>query len=161
MLFFEKHRRILATLAAGLAGLAVNCFPLILPGGAALTFGEVFSLLVALTLGPVFGILTAVVVEIPIWFHSFGSGVLLAHALEAGAVGLLVRRRALPVYASAAFWLLVATPMILFFGHARVGIPTEALWAVAGKNVLNGLLNVSLADLMSGISRLRRWVGAL
>ena len=160
-MFFEKHRRILASLAAGLAGLAVNCFPLILPGGAALTFGEVFSLLVALTLGPVFGVLTAIVVEIPIWFHSFGSGVLFTHALEACAVGLLVRRRVLPLYASAVFWLLVATPMILFLGHAQAGIPTEALWAVAGKDVLNGLLNVSLADLMSGVSRLRRWLGAL
>ena len=160
-MFFQKHRRILASLAAGLAGLTVNCFPLILPGGAPLTFGEVFSLLVALTLGPVFGALTAVIVEIPIWIHAVGSAVLVTHVMEACAVGLLVRRRVLPLYASAMFWLLVATPLIVFTGHAHAGIPTEALWAVAGKDVLNGLLNVSLADLMSGVSRLRRWLGAL
>ncbi len=150
----------LASLAAGIAGLGVNCFPLILPGGAALTFGEVFSLLVAVTLGPVFGAFTAVVVESPTWIHSFGSGVLLTHALEAYAVGWMVRRRVMPLYSSAAFWLLVATPMILFLGHTRAGIPTEALWAVAGKDVLNGLLNVTLADLLSGLSRLRGWLGA-
>jgi signal transduction histidine kinase/ActR/RegA family two-component response regulator len=159
-LFFEKNRRILASLAAGLAGLAVNCFPLILPGGAALTFGEVFSLLVALTLGPVFGALTAVIVEIPIWIHAVGSAVLVTHVMEACAVGLLVRRRVLPLYASAMFWLLVATPLIVFTGHAHAGIPTEALWAVAGKDLLNALLSVTLADLLSGVARVRAWLGA-
>jgi signal transduction histidine kinase/ActR/RegA family two-component response regulator len=160
-LLFHRHRRILACLAAGLGGLALNHFPLILPGGAPLTFGEIFSLLIALTLGPVFGVLTAVLVEIPTWFHSFGNGFLFTHALEACVVGLLARRRVLPLYASAMYWLLIATPLILFLGHSRAGIPTEALWAVAGKNVLNGLLNVALADLLSGITRLRRWVRAL
>jgi signal transduction histidine kinase/ActR/RegA family two-component response regulator len=58
------------------------------------------------------------------------------------------------------FWLLVAAPMILFWGHARAGIPTEALWAVVGKDVLNGLLSVTLADLVSGLSRVRDWLGA-
>jgi signal transduction histidine kinase len=144
-----------------MAGLAVNCFPLILPGGAPLTFGEVFSLLVALTLGPVFGVLTAVLVEIPVWIHSYGSAVLVTHVMEACAVGLLVRRRVLPLYASAMFWLLIATPLILFYGHTRAGIPTEALWAVAAKEVLNGLLNVTMAELLSGLSRLRGWLGAL
>ena len=61
--------------------------------GATLFLCAVF--LVALTLGPVFGVLTAIVVEIPTWVHSFGSGVLLTHVLEACAVGLLVRRRVL------------------------------------------------------------------
>jgi two-component system, sensor histidine kinase len=159
-LLFEKHRRILACVAAGLVGLAVNSFPLILPGGSPLTFGEVFSLLVALTLGPVFGALTAIVVELPTWVHSFGNGVLLTHTLEAIAVGMLVRRRVVPLYASAMFWLLIAAPMVLFWGHSRAGIPTDALWAVVGKHVLNGLLNVALADLVSGLSRVRTWLGA-
>ena len=143
-----------------MAGMAVNCFPLILPGGAALTFGEVFSLLVALTLGPVYGALTAIVVEIPTWFHSFGSGVLLTHVLEACVVAMLFRRRVLPLYASAMFWLLVAAPMILIWGHARTGIPSEAVWAMVGKDVLNGLLNVTLADLLSGLARVRGWLAA-
>jgi two-component system, sensor histidine kinase len=156
-LLTQKHRRILACVAAGLVGLVVNRFPLILPGGAPLTFGEVFSLLVALTLGPVFGTLTAIVVEI----QAFGSGALYVHALEAFAVGMLVRRRVMPLYASVIFWVVVATPMMLFLGHTRAGIPPEAVWAMAGKNVLNGLLTVALADLVSGLAPVRRWLGAL
>ena len=152
---------LLASLAAGLAGFAVNCFPLLLPGGAPLAFGEVFSLLVALTLGPVYGALTAILVEMPLWVHAIGSGVLLAHFLEAFTVGVLARRRVLPLYASAMYWLLIAAPMILFFGHRLGGIPAEELWALAGKNVLNGLLNVTLADLLSGLPRLRAWLGAI
>jgi hypothetical protein len=139
---------------------------MLLPGGAPMTFGEVFSLLIALTLGPVFGILTAVLVELPIWVHAMGSGVIFTHALEACVIGILargtlVRRRILPMYASAMFWLLIGTPLVILFGHSRAGIPTEALWAVAGKDVLNGLLNVTLADLISGLSRLRGWLGSL
>jgi two-component system, sensor histidine kinase len=138
----------------------VNCFPLLLPGGATMTFGELFSLLVALTLGPAFGVLTAVLVELPRSLQAPGSGALLAHVLEAFAVGFLVRRRVLPLYASAMFWLLVGTPLAVVYGHTRAGIPSEALWAFAGKNVLNGLLNVTLADLISGSSRLWGWLGA-
>jgi signal transduction histidine kinase/CheY-like chemotaxis protein len=144
-----------------MVGFALNCFPLFLPGGETLTFGEVFSLLVALTLGPGYGALTAVFVELPIWVHAIGSGVMLAHILEACIVGWMARRRVLPLYASAMFWLLIATPLIVTFGHSRIGIPNDALWAVAGKDVLNGLLNVTLADLISGISRLRSWLGGI
>jgi signal transduction histidine kinase/CheY-like chemotaxis protein len=144
-----------------MAGFALNCFPMLLPGGAPMTFGEVFSLLIALTLGPVFGILTAVLAELPIWVHPIGSGAIFAHALEACVIGILVRRRVLPLYASAIFWLLIGTPLVLIYGHSRAGIPTDALWAIAGKDVLNGLLNVTLADLISGLSPLRGWLGAL
>jgi len=146
---------------AGLAGFALNCFPLRLPGGTPLAFGEVFSLLIALTLGPVFGVLTAVLTELPMWVLCPGGGVFLTHVLEACAVGILVRRRMLPLYASAMFWVLIGTPVIILFGHTRSGVSTDVLWAVAGKDVLNGLLNVTVADLVSGLSRLRRWVGAL
>ena len=155
------RRRIFACLAAGLAGFALNCFPLPLPGGAPLTFGEVFSLLVALTLGPVYGILSAMLADLPISIHAFGIGVCLVHALEACAVGILARRRVLPLYASAMFWLLIGTPVIILGGGTGAGIARDALWAVAGKSVLNGLLNVTVADLISGLSSLRRWLGAL
>ncbi len=126
-----------------------------------MTFGEVFSLLVALTLGPVYGVLTSVLTELPVWIRAPGSGVFLVHALEACAVGMLVRRRFLPLYASAMFWIVIATPLMLLYGNSRMGFATDALWAMAGKNILNGLLNVTLADLISGVSRVRGWLGAL
>jgi signal transduction histidine kinase len=154
------RRRVVACLVAGLAGFAVNCFPLLMPGGAPLTFGEVFSLLTAITLGPLYGAACALLVELPIWMHSLGPGVLLIHALEACVLGFLVRRRILPLYAQGMFLLLVVVPLIVAFGHTGSGIPTEALWAVASKDVINGLLNVTLADLLSGVPRLRASMGA-
>jgi hypothetical protein len=153
------RRRVVACLAAGLTGFAVNCFPLLMPGGAPLTFGEVFSLLTAIILGPLYGAACALLVELPIWMHSLGPGVLLVHALEACVLGFLVRRRILPLYAQGMFLLLVVAPLIVAFGHTGSGIPTEALWAVASKDVINGLLNVTLADLLSGVPRLREFMG--
>jgi signal transduction histidine kinase/ActR/RegA family two-component response regulator len=139
-----------------MAGFALNSLPLQLPGGAPMAFGHIFSLLAAVTLGPAFGVLTAILAGA----RSLGNGTLFIHAMEAFAVGILVRRRFLPLYASAMFWMVLAVPMIIAFGHARAGIPNEDLWAFAGKDVLNGLLNVTLADLISGSPRLRAWLGA-
>ncbi len=155
------RRRLLASIAAGVAGFALNCFPLRLAGGTPLAFGEVFSLLIALTLGPWFGLLTALVTEMPMWVLCPGGGVFLTHVLEACAVGILVRRRMLPLSASAIFWVLVGAPVIILFGHTREGVATDVMYAVAGKDILNGLLNVTAADLISGLALLRVWLGAL
>ena len=95
-----------------MAGFALNCFPLRLAGGTPLAFGEVFSLLIALTLGPWFGLLTAVLTELPMLVLCPGGGVLLTHLLEACAVGILVRRRMLPLSASAIFWVLVGLRLL-------------------------------------------------
>ncbi len=154
------RRRLLATLAAGVVGLTLNCFPVWLPGGAPLTFGEVFSLLIALTLGPVYGCLAALLVEIPVTMHSMGFGILLTHLEEAAIIGFLVRRRVLPVYAAALFWVLIPTPLLMLFGHASLRIPEEALWTIAGAGILNGLMNVTVADILGGFPRLRGWLSA-
>ncbi len=122
---FDPHlrRRLLASIAAGVAGFALNCFPLRLAGGTPLAFGEVFSLLIALTLGPSYGLLTAMLTELPMLVLCPGGGVLITHVLEACAVGILVRRRMLPLSASAMFWVLVGAPVIILFGHTREGVP--------------------------------------
>jgi signal transduction histidine kinase len=117
-----------------------------LPGGSPLTFGELFSLLVTVTLGPVYGVLSSLLAEL----HS---GALLTHTFEVLAIGILVQRKVLPLYASSLFWIVIGAPLTLH-GHG------EGAWAMAATDVLNGLLNVTLAGLLSGITQLRVWLGA-
>lgn len=155
------RRPLLASIVVGAVGFAVNCFPVELTTGAHLAFGSIFSLLVALTLGPLFGALTAVLAELPALVHPFGAGAMLTHLAEAAVVGLLVRRRWVPLYAVAFYWCLIGIPLVIALQHTVLGIPSGALWAVSSKNILNGLIDVTLADLISGLPHLRRWFGAL
>jgi signal transduction histidine kinase/ActR/RegA family two-component response regulator len=158
-LHWNGHR-ILASVVAGFVGFAVNWFPVDFGGGSHLTFGSVFSLLVALTLGPVYGILTSVLTELPGLVHSYALGAVLLHVVEAATVGLLVRRRVLPLYAIALYWCLIGAPLALAMQYTGLRMPAGALWAICSKNVLNGLLNMTLADMITGLPRLRGWLGA-
>ncbi len=155
-----SRRRIVASLAAGLVGFAINCFPIDFPGGAHLTFGSIVSLLVALTLGPVFGAITAILAGLPELLRPYGAGGVLTHILEAIAIGFLVRRRMLSLYAAALYWCLIGTPIVILLQHTRLGTPSPLLWAVSSKNILNGLINVTFAELIIGLPRLRGWLGA-
>ncbi len=148
------RRHLLASIAAGFAGMVVNCFPAEFPGGSHLTFGATFSLLVALLLGPAYAALTAALSELPAFVHAFGLEVFAIHLLEAVAVGLLVRRKILPLYAVALYWSLIGTPLFFFLQH-----PPASVWALGSKNVLNGLVNITIADLITGSASLRAWLG--
>jgi signal transduction histidine kinase/ActR/RegA family two-component response regulator len=154
------RRRVLASIAAGVAGSAINWFPVDFPGGVHLTFGSIFSLIVALTLGPVYGALTALIAELPGLVHPFGATGVLVHVLEAVVVGILVRRRLLPLYAVALYWCLIGMPLTVAVQHTPLEIPSVTLWAINSKNILNGLLNVTVAELISGLPYLRAWFGA-
>ncbi len=155
------RRRVLASVVAGLAGFAVNWFPLDFGGGSHLTLGGVFSLLVAILLGPVCGALTAILAEAPALAHAHAASSVLNHVLEAAALGILVRRRILPLYASILYWGLIGIPLILAFQNTKLGIPAGAFWAIGTKNVLNGLIDVTFAEIIGGLPRLRGWMGAL
>jgi len=155
------RRRTLASLAAGLVGFAINCFPIDFPGGAHLTFGSIVSLLVALTLGPVYGAVTAILAGLPELVRPFGPRAILAHVLEAIAVGYLVRRRMLSLYAAALYWCLIGTPLVILVQHTSFALPSSAVWTIGSKNILNGLVNVTLAELIGGLPRLKGWLGAL
>ncbi len=69
--YLHPRRRVLASIAAGVVGSAINWFPVDFPGGVHLTFGGIFSLIVALTLGPAYGALTALIAELPGLVHPF------------------------------------------------------------------------------------------
>ena len=151
------RRRLSASLAAGACGLVVNCFTFDVFGGARMSLGGVFSLAAALQLGPVYGLLASLLAEIPTIFRTHLPYTLMVHALEAFAIGWCARRRIMPLLASTAFWCVVAIPMVWGATHTPQSAP---LLAVAIKNLINGLLDVTLADLATGSSRVARFLGA-
>src|SRR5487761_1220664 len=154
------RQRVLAAVAAGLAGLLVNCATFDVLNGTRLSFGGVFTLVVALSLGPVYGALTACIAELPGVFtfhHPYG---ILVHALEAIAVGWCYRRRILPLAADAAYWLLAGVPILYLLHHAGIGFQTHALWSIVGEKILAGLLDVTFADFLTGWPVLKRLLAA-
>ena len=139
------RRRLLATLAAGVAAAALNCFTLDVFGGARMSFGGILSLAVALYLGPVYGIIAAVIGGIPDVIRLHHSFSIVTHGLEAAIVGASVRRGMTPLIADALYWGLIGVLLPLL--HPAGTVP---VLAVAIKDLLNGLIDVTIADLLTG-----------
>ena len=151
----ELHRRLLATLAAGLGGLLLNCFTVDVFGGSRMSFGGILSLAVALQLGPVYGVLASVIAEIPTVFRLHDGYSVLTHALEALVIGWSSRRRIVPMVADALYWCVIGAPIVFAVHHPYQTAPVSAMVV---KNLLNGLLDVTLADLLAGWPQLARLI---
>jgi signal transduction histidine kinase len=149
------RRRLLATIAIGAAAALVNLFTLDVFGGAHMTFGSILSLAVALNLGPWYGMIVALIGEVPEYLRLHHGHPVISHALEAAIIGWSVRRRVMPIIADAAFW--CAAGAILPFVHQTETVPFAA---VVIKNLLNGLLNVTIADLLTGLRPITRFFQA-
>ena len=122
-----------------------------------MSIGGVLSLAVALQLGPWYGFLASVIAELPNQFLHHMPANILVHALEAVVVGYCARRRIMPLLGNAVYWVTVA---ILLGLSAKFWTPPVPLLAVGIKNLLNGLLDVTLADLLSGSPKVMRFLGA-
>ena len=143
------QRRVLASLVAGLAGLLINRFQLQIFDGAPVWFGGILSLTVALAAGPEYGFLAALIAEFGAPSQGPGMGGHLIHVVEPVFVGWCAARKGmLPMLADAVFWCAIATPLTVLRMHAEPVLPAP-LWAIIIKNLLNGLLDVTLADLLS------------
>ncbi len=145
-------RRIAATLAAGLLGAVANTFTLDVFGGSPMSFGGIFTLATALHLGPWFGLLSALIAEVPgsLHFHPFGITTfwkVLTHILEVVAIGWCMRKRFVPLAADAAYWTVFGIPFLLVASHHADAAPA---WAIVIKNLMNGLLDVTVADVLTG-----------
>ena len=141
-------RRALASVIAGLAGLLLNRLPLQIFDGAPVWFGGIFPLAVALLAGPEFGGIAALIAEFGAPHQGPGVGGHLLHILEPIAVGWGARRGMLPMLADAAFWCVIAMPLTVLRMHAEPYLPAP-MWAIIIKNLLNGLLDVTVADLLA------------
>jgi two-component system, sensor histidine kinase len=157
-----SRKRLAASLAAGLAGMLVNLFTLDVFGGARMSFGGILPLLAALHLGPWYGLAASLIAEVPGALHLhplhirpfFG---VLTHVLEVVAVGWFARRRFVPLVADTMYWAMFGIPVLLLATNHFEGTP---LWAIVIKNLMNGLLDVTIADLLTGVSGLSRLFNA-
>jgi signal transduction histidine kinase len=151
------RRRLVGSLAAGVCGFAVNCLTVDVFGGARMSLGGVFSLAVALQLGPWYGLLASLVAELPNQFVQHMPANILLHMLETVVVGYCARRRIMPLLGNAGYWLVVGLLLIL---SSKYWTPPVPLLAVGIKNLLNGLLDVTFADLLTGSPKVLRFLGA-
>jgi signal transduction histidine kinase/DNA-binding NarL/FixJ family response regulator len=144
-LFKLESRKLIITVLAGLLGLLVNQFDLTIYSTITMIFGSVFYLLIAIVYGPVYGLLSALIAvseTLRLWGHPYA---LLYFGLEAVAVGWLTRRwRMLPALASALYWGLVGTPLLIliFVVLFRVSIG----WIVVTTDALTGLVCILAAE---------------
>src|SRR5579864_1570072 len=146
------RRRLAATIAAGLLGAIANTFTLDVFGGSPMAFGGIFTLATALHLGPWYGLLSSLIAELPgsIHLHPFrivDFWKLLTHVLEVVAVGWCSRRRFVPLAADAAYWSVFGIPLLLIASHHTQAAPA---WAIIIENLMNGLLDVTIADVLTG-----------
>jgi signal transduction histidine kinase len=156
------QKRLAASIAAGLVGWGVNLFTLDVFGGSRMSFGGIFTLTAALHLGPWYGLVASLIAELPgaLHFHPFSTRpfwTLLTHLLEVVAVGWFARRRVVPLVADAMYWSMFGIPVLLVgSGHFQ----GATMWAIVIKNLMNGLLNVTVADLLTSAPALARFFAA-
>ncbi len=141
------RRHLAISLACGAAGLLLNLFTVNIFGGAELSFGDVLPLVVAIHLGPFYGVLASIIAEIPCAIRVHHGYVILTHALEAMVVGWSVRRKIIPIVSDTIYWCVLGVPIALAATHSSLVSP---VWVVVIKNLLNGPLDITLADLLSG-----------
>ena len=105
--------RVVATVIAGVLGLALNLARLPNMPEATLQMGGIAGLAAALLFGPRYGVLAALIASLPTVFFSRYPGELAIAALEALAVGLLARRRTTPVIADLVYWVVCGVPLAI------------------------------------------------
>jgi signal transduction histidine kinase len=140
-------RRVLIVVAAGLVGVVLNSFPVMLVGGVFMAIGQALALASAIVMGPVAGVVSAGIAAGPLL--KFGQPTTwLLFVLEALIVGFLSRRRR-PIVSDLVYWTLVGGPIILIVYAGVRSMPTATVALILVKNVLGGAFNTVLATLIS------------
>jgi signal transduction histidine kinase len=152
------RRRLLVTIAAGACGLVANCFTVDVFGGARMSVGGIFSLAIALQLGPAYAFLASIIADLPNQFLQGMPANILIHVFEAVVVGYCARRRIMPLLGVAGYWVVVGL-LLIVSPRFLAWTPPTPLIAVDIKNLLNGLLDVTLADLLTGFPPVLRLFG--
>lgn len=140
-------RRVLLVVAAGLGGLVVNSYPVMLVGGVFLAIGQALALASAIAMGPIAGVVSAGIAAGALL--KFGQPTTwLLFVLEALVVGFLSRRRR-PIVSDLVYWVLIGGPIILIVYAGVRSMPTATVALILAKNVLGGAFNTVLATLLS------------
>lgn len=155
----KRHLRgCLATLIAGVIGLAVNCFTVEMVPGSHAYFGGIFPLLVSLTLGPLHGAAAALVAELGDAYRFRDIVGVLTHAVEALMVGWCARRKVLPQIADVSYWTLAGIPLAVAIQHSRLAHQPTPIWALAVNYMVIGILDSTGADILAGWRIPTRWL---
>jgi signal transduction histidine kinase/CheY-like chemotaxis protein len=154
-LFKLESRKLIISVLAGLLGLLVNQFDLTIYSTITMIFGSVLYLLIAIVYGPVYGLLSALIAvseTLRLWGHPYA---LLYFGLEAVAVGWLTRRwRMLPTLASALYWGLVGTPLLILI--VVVLFRMSIGWIVVTTDALTGLVCILAAETLLQLEPVQR-----
>lgn len=136
----------------------VNTFALDVFGGSPMVFGGIFPIAVALQLGPWYGLAASLIAELPAAVHLHPLSIrpfygFLTHVLEVVVVGWVSRRRVArfmaPLVTDVLYWMMFGIPVLLLATHTR--LDATPMWALVIKNLMNGMVDVTLADLITGL----------
>jgi signal transduction histidine kinase/DNA-binding response OmpR family regulator len=139
-----KTRRLLVTLGAGAAGLALNLAPV--ASVARLWPGRIATLPVAIFYGPWWGVIAAAIALVPL--RSVAPLVVVI-TIEALLVGDFARRARPPLVAGALVWTATAVTFGLaprLFGLAYL---QSSVWPLALQQLLNGMVAVVVGELIA------------
>jgi two-component system, sensor histidine kinase len=148
-------KRCLLALAAGVIGLVFNLPNIEVFGGAHLLMGGAFAMAIAIVAGPVYGTVAASIAVSPILWHWTTAASIPLYAAEALVVGCLSRKRQ-PLIADLFFWICAGLPFTALYYGWYLQYPSMPLSAILLKNILNGLLNVAIAELLLTLPLVRR-----
>jgi signal transduction histidine kinase/DNA-binding response OmpR family regulator len=152
----------MAAVIGGLAGLALNSFPLpVLGSEVVVVFGGAFALAVALAFGPFFGAVAATIASASATAVFGNPIILLTLPPEAAAVGWTARRHWSPYGAVLAFWAVMGSVLLAatYYGLFPITMHTAAILAI--KYPVNSLVNLLLAQTLLSVPFVDRRLASL
>jgi len=160
----RRGRAVLLAIGAGALGFLLNLPELRIFGGAQFLPGGVFGILVSLAVGPWYGALAAGIAASTTIFEWDTASAIPLYTAEALLVGWLSRKWQ-PLAVDLGFWAILGLPYTFVIFGALVHDPSIALWPIALKNPVNGVINLVFAELLLAIpqvwNRLGPWVSSI
>lgn len=148
--------RLAIFLLLGLWAVVGNTITLPLFFGFALLFGSIPAFLALFWLGPRAGLLVAALAGSATWVLWGHPYAMVIQVVEIGFVAWLRLREARhcrqqPAFAAAdaLFWVALGIPLTLVLYHVTLGLEWVAIWLIALKQALNGIINAAAAGLVT------------
>ena len=148
-------RQLGVAVLCGVAGLAIDTLPGV--PVAPLLLGRVVTLPIAILFGPGLGVLSACIAS----FAAVRTAapllpVMLMLSSEAIVIGLFARRGKSPLVGGVIVWTVIALGVIAAPGLVSVGMHRAAVWPLALQVLLNALVAIVIAELISVV--LAQWI---
>lgn len=141
-------------------GYLVNSAPLNVFGRVDILFGSICCLLIAICYGPGYGLIAALIAATKpaqMWGHPYA---LIYLGLEAVVVGWLVRKRWQPFLSDLLYWCVLGLPLLVYLYVIHMNFRGIAGWSIIIADSLNGLLNVTIAEIILTLTPLYRLLPA-